>query len=253
MTDVPDPSWGFSPDFSISLPDTDKTSLDSVQLHELAILRERAEPAPTSITFIRMYLNKQHRHNWTDDQILRVWRTLRKQFETEETIQEGHPLYIWSRENDLDRQHSKEKAELLKEMISTTLQEFFEVLSSELEDSSIDMDIAIERKAVEDDVEVLTSVQSRWGGKYRKAWTPAVKALYSFDEGPTIFKHPDSAKTTEEKVEDWNEEKKLRDELFKAKQTWKRDVLAGRATLADKPSKFDEKYKFRPQLAKSLR
>ncbi len=61
------------PSASIEVTQSDKVSLTSEELHELAILREHGKWAMTLIT---KYLNKQHGRNFTGAQLVQVWRDL---------------------------------------------------------------------------------------------------------------------------------------------------------------------------------
>ncbi|KAL8728569.1 MAG: hypothetical protein Q9166_005302 [cf. Caloplaca sp. 2 TL-2023] len=238
--EVPDPIVSWTPDLSISLPNTDNASLDSVQLHDLAILRIHGKPGPVAMSLITMYLNKRYNHNWTVNQIVRVWRTLRQEIEKEDTIRAGHVIFLWEDLFEESQFEDREKRNLLEELLNLTIDQFFETMSSELEDSELDIDLDAERKAV-DSVTVLTSVRENWTAAARGQWTEADTKLFSHDDGPTMFKHSNWEKDNQKLIDLANERIRRTRALEDATHKWKKEVAAGR-NPGRKPSKWDEEF-----------
>ncbi|KAL8684479.1 MAG: hypothetical protein Q9224_006325 [Gallowayella concinna] len=240
-----------TPTLSVSLPESDKLSLDHVQLHELSILRVLGDEGPVPITFIRMYFNKKYTMTWTDEQILRVWQGMRTEIRKDPTIPKGHPLLLWDRTADYrDGRFPPEKVELLDEIVRTTREEFQDTLGSELNDSSIGIDLEIEQIAF-DDISIVTSIEKRWA-KVPRGWTRDDRKLFSHDEGPTWFKHPNSQRTTDDNVDEFLKLKALAEQYSADYKEWMSLATSERATMANMPKTSDPKYKYTPQLPKSL-
>ncbi|KAL8684637.1 MAG: hypothetical protein Q9224_006220 [Gallowayella concinna] len=256
MSDEAKLEYKFDPTLRIYSPDTENVSLNSIQLHELAILRELSSPVPTAITFICMYFNKKYGLEWTDKQILQAWKIMRDEIENHEMINKGHPLLIWDRTDDYSKRYPREKVEILKEIERVTMADFYQILASELEDSSIEIDMEIERRAFDEiskvTVSEVASIQAHWHKSKNRQWTRKDSELFSHDNGPTFLMHPSAQKSTDENAEDYMKQKELVDKYFADYKEWMSLATADRATMADKPKPSDPKYKYRPKIAKSL-
>ncbi|KAL8767705.1 MAG: hypothetical protein Q9209_005885 [Squamulea sp. 1 TL-2023] len=245
MDDGPEPEISFSGgNISVKLPGTDNASLDSVHLHELAILREHAKPGPIALGLITEYFNIRYGHHWTVGQIVRVWRKLRQEFEKDDTIHKGHVILTW-RENYPNCEPDDPKKKIYDEILDVTMDQFFETMSSILPDSSkvdslIDMDL--ERKAF-GNVTILTSVIAELGAIARQRWPEETQRLFSHDQGPTMLKHFNASKSSQQ----LSEEALERIQKTRAYETdlheWKRQVFAEGDMPARKPLKTDAKYK----------
>ncbi|KAL8845981.1 MAG: hypothetical protein Q9221_008900 [Calogaya cf. arnoldii] len=184
--------------FSVSLPNTDNASLQTEQLHELAILREQGLPGPWAFGLITEYLNRKHGHRWTTRQIVDVWKGLRQQYEKSDYINAGHVLVAWRGDwrQNADEVLGAGQEEVLREILKQTMEQFFEVMESELDNSSLYLDMQLEHEA-ESGVTVIDSVVKGFTELARPApRTEEEEELWATEEGEAQwFRHPRSSWT----------------------------------------------------------
>ncbi|KAL8756596.1 MAG: hypothetical protein Q9199_002825 [Rusavskia elegans] len=224
--------------FSQSLPNTDNASLDSVQLHELAILREQGKPGPWAFKLITEYLNRKHGHEWTTKQIVDVWKKLRQEYEKEALINPGHVLLAWR--GDYEDVSEPGKIPVLRAIHEETMMNFFAVMESEIERSSLSLDLELEREG-EGGVTVLTSLQSVKEGYAklsRRPWTKEDTELWS--DG--LYRHPLGMGTTDQNSVK-GQERIERHRAFQADMYEYKRAVANDNIPIKRPYKEDGKYK----------
>ncbi|KAL8997131.1 MAG: hypothetical protein Q9169_003514 [Polycauliona sp. 2 TL-2023] len=216
--------------FSETLPRTEVASLNSVQLHELAILREQGYPGPWHFELITEYFNREYEREWTPWQIVAVWRKLRQEFEKHDEINPGHVLLTWHGDFESTSEPGRDvgRIPLLRAILEQTMARFFAVMESEIDNSSIGLNMELERKA-DDRVTVLTtSVEEGFAKQARdKKWTKHELAIWGPGSGIGKFfiNHPKGNWTSNQQtaVHLWRKE---------IKKAFQADLLAWRHKFA---------------------
>ncbi|KAL9032445.1 MAG: hypothetical protein Q9180_006496, partial [Flavoplaca navasiana] len=116
---------------------------------------------PFPISYITEFLNKRYERKWTGDQVVRAWRKLQRQQETEKIVHEGQALYVSRKQYEASKSDTSE-AEHIESIKKNIDQSFVEIMESEMDDSEFFVDVHLDHKAA-DGVTVLSSKPGELG------------------------------------------------------------------------------------------